>query len=81
MDVIGPEHLEFLALELKKNAIFHFVYILASTIIKQSSPNLVKIYVTIRSRMSSVLGLIGPEQLELFALEIEKILHLTLFTL
>ena len=59
MDVIGPEYLEFLTLELKKNAIFHFVYILASTIIKQSSPNLVKINVTIRSRMSSILGLIG----------------------
>ena len=31
--------------------------------------------------MSLILGLIGLEQLELFALELEKLLHLTLFAL
>ena len=46
----------------------------------QSAPNLVKIYMTIRFWMSSIIGLIG-EQLELFALELEKMLHLTFFTL
>ena len=65
MDLIGPEHLELFSLDLKKVAIFHFVYTLASTNINQSAPNLVKIYMTIRSRMSSILGLIGPEPLEL----------------
>ena len=49
MDLIEPEHLELFALELKKNAIFHFVYTLESTNINQSTPNLVKIYMTIRS--------------------------------
>ena len=36
---------------------------------------------TIRSRMSSILGLIGLERLESFAFELEKLFHLTLFTL
>ena len=31
--------------------------------------------------MSLIMGLIGLEWLELFALELEKFLHLTLFTL
>ena len=31
--------------------------------------------------MSLIMGLIGLERLELFALELEKLLHLTLFTL
>ena len=34
-----------------------------------------------RSWMSLIMGLIGLEQLELFALELEKLVHLTLFTL
>ena len=71
IDLIGPEHLELFALDLK-NSIFHFVYPLASTNINQSAPNLVKIYMTIRSRMSSILGLIGPEPPELYALELKK---------
>ena len=39
----------------------------------QSASNLVKMYVTIRSRMSSIMDLIRPELLELFALEFAKI--------
>ena len=31
--------------------------------------------------MSEIIGLIGFEQMELFALELEKLLQLTLFTL
>ena len=31
--------------------------------------------------MNSIMGPIAPEQLELFALELEKLLHSTLFTL
>ena len=57
---------------MKKIAIFHLVYTLASTDINQSAPNLFKIYMTIRSRMSLILDLIGPERPEIFALELEK---------
>ena len=58
---------------IRKIAIIDFVYILASTIINQSAPNLVKIYMGIRSLM----GVIGLERQELFALESEKLLYLT----
>ena len=60
----------------------HFlVYTLASTNIKQLAQNLAKMYMTIRSRMSLIMGLIGPEQLELSALELENLPYLTMFTL
>ena len=36
------------------------------------STKLVQSYMTIRSRMSSIMGLIRPGNLELFALELEK---------
>ena len=42
---------------------------------------MVKIYMTIRSRMSSIIDVIGLERLELFALELEKLQYLTMFTL
>ena len=45
---------------------------MASTIFYQSTPDLVKMYMTARSRMSSIMGLVRPEQFELFALESEK---------
>ena len=60
----------------------HFlVYTLASTNINQSAPNLVHMYMTIRSRMSSIMELIGLELSELSALELENLPYLTLFTL
>ena len=34
-----------------------------------------------RSQVTSIMGLIGPERPELFALELKKMLYLTLFTL
>ena len=75
-DLIRPEQPELFAFELKKKtAIFDFVYSLASTIFNQSALNLTKIYVTIRSWMSVIMGLIGLERLELFAHELEKLLH------
>ena len=40
---------------------------------KQSAPNLVKMYVTIRFQMKSIMDLIGPELSELFPLEFTKI--------
>ena len=73
MEQIKPEHPELFALEFGNIAETDFVYILASTNINQSAPNLVKMYVTIRSRMSSIMYLIGPKLLELFALEFLKI--------
>ena len=60
----------------------HFlVYTLASTNINESAPNLVQMYMTIRGRMSSIMGLIEPELSELSALEYENLPYLTLFTL
>ena len=68
-----PEHQELFTLEYGKIAESDFVYILESTNINQSAPNLVKMYGTIRSWMSSIMDLIGPELSELFALEFAKI--------
>ena len=81
MGQIKLEHPELFALEFGKIAESDFVYTLASTNIEQSTPNLVKIYVTIRSRMSLIMDLIGPELFELSALEFENLPYLTLFTL
>ena len=53
-----------------KIAEFDFVYTVASTNIKQSSPNLVEMYVTIRSRMGYTMDLIRTEHLELSDLEL-----------
>ena len=39
----------------------------------QSVPNLVTVYMPIKSRMSLIMGQIEPEHLELFALEFGKI--------
>ena len=52
---IKLEHLEFFALDLGKIAESDFVYTLASTNNNQSAPNLVKMYVTIRSQMSLIM--------------------------
>ena len=79
--LIKPEHPELSALEFGKIAEYDFVYTLSSTNINQSAPNLVKMYVIIRSRMSSLINLIGPELFELSALEFENLPYLTLFTL
>ena len=58
MGQIEPEHPELFALEFGKIAESDFVYTLASTSIDQSTPNLVKMYMTIRSQMSSIMDLI-----------------------
>ena len=70
---IKPEHQEFFALEFGKIAGTDFVYTLASTNINQSAPNLVKMYVTIRSQVNLIMDVIRPELSELFALEFAKI--------
>ena len=48
MGQIEPEHLELFALEFGNIAEYDIVYTLSSTNIKQSAPNLVKVYMTIR---------------------------------
>ena len=73
MKQIKFEHLELFALEFGKIAEIDFVYTLASANINQSAPNLVKMYVTIRSRMSSIMALVRAELSELFAPEFAKI--------
>ena len=81
MGQIEPEHPELFALEFGKIAESDFVYTLASTNVDQSAPNLVRMYVTIRSRMSLIMDLIRHILSELTTLELENLLYLTLFTL
>ena len=81
MGQIEQEHLELFALEFGKIAESDFVYTLVSTNINQSTPNLVKMYMTLWSRMSSIMDLIGPELSELSALELKNLPYLTLFPL
>ena len=58
---IESEHPELFALEFGKIAESDFVYTLASTNIYQSALHLVKMYVTIRSWMISIMDLIKRE--------------------
>ena len=58
MEQIKRERLELFVLEFRKIAESDFVYTLASTNINQSAPNLVKMYVTIRSRMRLIMDLL-----------------------
>ena len=68
-------------MNLEKTAESDFVYTPASTNIDQSSPNLVKMYMSIRSRISTIMDVIRPELSELSTLELENFPYLTLFTL
>ena len=81
MGQIVLEHPELIALEFGKIAESDFVYTLSSTNINQLTPNLVKMYMTIRSRMSLIMKLMRPELSKLSALELENLPYLTLFTL
>ena len=81
MSQIEPEHPELFALEFGKIAEYDFVHSLSSTNIDQPAPNLVKMYMIIRSQMSSIIDIIGPELPELSALELENLPYLTLLTL
>ena len=73
MEQITPEHPELFALEFGKITETDFVYTLSSLNINQSAPHLVNMYVTIRSRMTSIMELIEAELSELFAIEFVKI--------
>ena len=81
MGQIESEHPELFALEFGKIAESDFVYILASTNIDQSTQTLFKMYVTIRSRMSSIMDVIRPELFELSALELEFAIFDFVYTL
>ena len=61
MEQIKLEHLELFALEFGKIAETDFVYTPESPNINQSAPNLVKMYVTMRPRMSLIMDVIGAE--------------------
>ena len=74
---VESEHPELYALEFGKIAESDFVYTPASTNIDQSAPNLVKMYMTIRSRMSSIMDVIRPQLYELSTLEFENFPYLT----
>ena len=69
MKQIKSEHPELFALEFGKIAEYDFVYTLSSKNIDQSAPNLVRMYGSVRSQMSSIMDLIGPELFELSAFE------------
>ena len=69
MDFIRPELFELYALGFAKIADSDFVYTLASTNVDQLVPNMVTIYMTMRSWMSLIMGQIQQQHLKLFALE------------
>ena len=79
MGQVEPEYPELFALEFGKIDEYDFVYTLSSTNINQSAQNLVKLYVIIRSRMTLIMDLIGPELSELSALELENLPYFNLF--
>ena len=81
MGQIESENWELFALEFGKIAESDFVYTPASTNIDQSTPNLIKMYMTVRSRVSSIMDIIRPELSLLSTLELEHFPYLTLFTL
>ena len=54
MDLIGPKLSELFALEFAKIAESGFVYTLACTNVNQLVPNMVTIYMTMRSWKSSI---------------------------
>ena len=56
LDLNGPELSELFTLKFAKIAESDFVYTLASTNVDQLVPNMVTIYMTMRSWMSSTMG-------------------------
>ena len=59
MDLMGPELSELSALEFAKNAESDFVYSLVSTDLDQLVPNMVTIYMIMRSWMRLIMDRIG----------------------
>ena len=79
MGQIKAEHPELFALEFGKIDESDFVYTLAFTNVNQSAPNFIKMYVNIRSQMSSIMDLIGAELSSYLPLNLQKLLNMTLF--
>ena len=79
MGPIGLEHLELFAVELGKTAAFDFFYSRASTNINESAPDLVIMYMSIRSQIGMIMGQVIPDQSVLSALELEKLNFSSLF--
>ena len=75
MGQIELEHPELFALEFGKIAESDFVYTLVSLNINQSAPNLVKMYMTIRSRASLIIDLIDKNCLSYLA-SLTNIFHI-----
>ena len=75
MGQIVAEHPELFALEFGKISESDYVYTLASTNIDQSAPNLVKMYMTIRSQMSSIMDKLDQNCLSYLPLN-SKICHI-----
>ena len=73
MNLIEREQSALSAVYLKKTVTFDFVYTISFANIDQSAPNFGKLFMSNRNEISSIMGPIGPEQLELFALELGKI--------
>ena len=81
MGKIEPEYLELFALEFGKIVESDFVYSLAFTNINKAALNLVKMCVTIRSQISLIMDLIGPELSELLPWNLQRLLNLTVYAL
>ena len=64
MGQFEQEHPELFALEFGKIAKYDFVCTLSSTNINQSAPDLIQMYVIIRSWMTLIMDLICPEPSE-----------------
>ena len=76
---IRLEQLELFALELGNIAAFDSVYSLAFTSINQSAANSVTMYMSIRSQMTLIMGLVIPGQSVLSTLEKDKLNFCSLF--
>ena len=82
MNLIRPELCEIPAFESENWPYLTLCILrLATSNIDQLVPNLATIYMPIRSWISLIMGQIEPEHPELFALQLEKCLNLTVYTL
>ena len=73
MDLVRPELSELFALEFAKIAEYYFVYTLAPTNVDQLAPNMVTIYMTLRSMISLIIGQIPSANIDHTAPNLSKI--------
>ena len=78
MGQIEPEHPDLFALEFVNIAEYGCLHFIINKY-EPISTKLHQLYVIIRSWMSSIMDLIGPELSELSALELENFTYLNLF--